>query len=132
LATDFAAYFFDEEITVNRNAYYNDISGEFEYLDTDRTIEPAPLFYEGEVAVLVGPDCVSACEGFSYMMQMDGRAVVVGHYPTAGAYGEVGQGQYDLPEALSMQFPTGRPEALDGTVLIEGAGVVPDVLVPVT
>ena len=31
-----------------------------------------------------------------------------------------------------MQFPTGRPVAPDGSIIIEGQGVIPDVLVPVT
>jgi C-terminal processing protease CtpA/Prc len=47
-------------------------------------------------------------------------------------YGEVGRGQYDLPGDISLQFPTGRPETLDGELLIEGVGIVPDILVPVT
>ncbi len=31
-----------------------------------------------------------------------------------------------------LQFPTGRPETSDGKLLIEGSGVAPDILVPVT
>jgi len=31
-----------------------------------------------------------------------------------------------------MQFPTGRSETLDGVLVIEGTGVVPDILVPLT
>jgi C-terminal processing protease CtpA/Prc len=82
--------------------------------------------------VLVSPNCVSACEGFSYILQNEGRAKVVGHYPSAGAFGEVGAGQYKMPDEISMQFPTGRSESPDGEVIIEGRGIVPDVLVPVT
>jgi len=37
-----------------------------------------------------------------------------------------------LPGGISMQFPFGRPETLDGELLIEGTGVLPDILVPVT
>jgi hypothetical protein len=33
---------------------------------------------------------------------------------------------------LSLQFPGGRPEILDGELLIEGAGVTPALLVPIT
>jgi C-terminal processing protease CtpA/Prc len=47
-------------------------------------------------------------------------------------YGEVGKGQYELPADISLQFPTGRPETLDGELLIEGVGIIPDILVPVT
>ncbi len=56
----------------------------------------------------------------------------MGHYPTAGALGDVGRGQYEFPEDLSLQFPTGRPETLDGELVIEGTGVEPDIWVPVT
>jgi C-terminal processing protease CtpA/Prc len=66
------------------------------------------------------------------MMSQKDRATLIGHFPTAGAFGEVGRGQYELPGDYSMQFPTGRPETLDGELLIEGTGVIPDILVPIT
>jgi C-terminal processing protease CtpA/Prc len=65
-------------------------------------------------------------------MSQGDRSIIVGNYPTAGAFGEVGRGQYDLPDDISMQFPTGRPETPDGQLLIEGVGVIPDITVPVT
>ncbi len=82
--------------------------------------------------MLVSTDCVSACEGFAFALTHEDRSIIVGHTPSAGAYGEVGQGQYDLPEGFSMQFPTGRSETPDGQLVIEGVGIVPDILVPVT
>ena len=65
-------------------------------------------------------------------MTQEDRALIFGHFPSAGAYGEVGRGQYELPGEFSMQFPTGRPETMDGELLIEGIGVVPTNTVPVT
>ena len=88
--------------------------------------------FKGPLAVLVSPNCVSACEGFAYALRQKDRAIIVGHYPTAGAFGEVGRGQYKLPGDLTMQFPTGRPETMDGKLLIEGTGVLLDIQVPVT
>ncbi len=132
LATDFAGYFFDEEMTISRSAYYNETTGKFEYEGLPTRIKPAPLYYEGPIAVLVSPYCISACEGYVYALTQGQRAIVVGHYPTAGAYGEVGRGQYDLPGDISMQFPTGRPETMDGKLLIEGQGIPLDITVPVT
>ncbi len=82
--------------------------------------------------VLVSQYCVSACEGFTYWLTLNDRAQVVGHTGTAGAFGEVGRGQYTLPGDLDLQVPTGRPETPDGQLLIEGVGVLPDVVVPVT
>lgn len=132
LAMDFASYFFDREITVAETRYYNELTGQFEPNDHPTKLRPAPLFYEGKVAVLVGPNCVSACEWFSNAMTQNGRAIVVGHFPSNGAAGEVGRGQYKMPYDINMQFPTGRPLTPDGKLLIEGVGMVPSIVVPVT
>jgi len=113
LATDFAGYFFDEEIILGRNAYYNDLSGKFEYADYPNQIKPGPQLYDAPIAVLVSPYCISACEGFANALSQDGRSIIVGHYPTAGAYGEVGRGQYKLPEEIEMQFPDTRGRLVD-------------------
>jgi C-terminal processing protease CtpA/Prc len=132
LAMDFTGYFFDKEIKLYDTYYYNSISGQFEASGYPTFIKPAPLYYKGPIAVLVSSDCVSACEGFAYALQQNQRSIVVGNYPSSGAYGEVGLGQYKLPDNLSMQFPTGRSVTPDGQVVIEGKGVVPDITVPVT
>jgi len=132
LALDFAGFFFDESFVLSQGLYYNEDTGGFEARGVPARLEPAPLLYQGPLAVLVGPNCVSACEGFVHALTQGGRAIVIGHAPTAGAYGEVGRGQYEMPGDLSVQFPTGRPETPRGELLIEGAGIAPDVLVPVT
>jgi C-terminal processing protease CtpA/Prc len=132
LAGAFAGYFYDKEIEISRRSYYNELLGEFEYKDYPGQIQPGPLYYDGPVAVLVSPYCISACEGFANSMTYRDNTTIIGHFPTAGAYGEVGRGQYDLPAELSLQFPTGRSETPNGELLIEGVGVVPDILVPVT
>ncbi len=132
LAADFAGYFFQEEIEISRGLYYNDVTGVFEYSPGVSRIRPAPVYFDGAVALLVSPDCVSACEGFANMMSQQGRAAIIGHFPTAGAFGEVGQGQYELPGGYTMQVPTGRPETMDGELLIEGVGIPLDVTVPIT
>jgi len=132
MAMKYAGYFFDEERTLYQNYYYNENSGTFEPTDHPTKIEPAPLYFDGKIAVLVSPDCVSACEGFAYALQTDGRSIIVGHNPSAGAFGEVGRGQYNLPDELSMQFPTGRSETENGELVIEGIGIIPDIIIPVT
>jgi C-terminal processing protease CtpA/Prc len=132
MANNYAGYFFDEEFELFNTLYYNENSGQFEASQRPSRVEPAPEYFGGPVAVLVGPDCVSACESFAFTMQQDGRAIIVGHFPSAGAFGEVGQGQYNLPDDLTMQFPTGRFETMDGELAIEGVGVIPDITVPVT
>ncbi len=132
LAGAFAGYFYNEEFVISRSSYYNDLLGEFEIKDPPRRIKPGPVYFDKPLAVLVSPYCVSACEGFAESLTHRDNTIVVGHYPSAGAYGEVGRGQYDLPADLSMQFPTGRSETPEGELYIEGVGVVPDITVPVT
>ncbi len=132
LARDFFGYFISEEIVVSRHAYYNHDLGEFEYGDEPTAVEPGPMTYSGPVVLLVSPYCVSACEGFAYWFTLNNRATIIGHAGTAGAFGEVGRGQYNLPGDISLQVPTGRPETLSGELLIEGVGVLPDVVIPVT
>lgn len=132
LAADFAGYFYDQEIPLYEEYYYSDESGTFESDKRLSIIHPAPIYYKGPIAVLVSPYCISACEGYAYALTQQDRSIIVGHYPTAGAFGEVARGQYALPENLSMQFPTGRPQTPDGTLVIEGIGIVPDITVPVT
>jgi len=132
LAMNYAAYFFDKEFDLYKRLYYNENRAKFEEEGLPTHIIPAPLLFKGKVAVLVSPDCVSACEGFAYALAHDGRARVIGHYPSAGAFGEVGRGQYKLPGDIKLQFPTGRPEDMDGNLIIEGAGVQPDIVVPIT
>jgi carboxyl-terminal processing protease len=132
LATDFAGYFFEEGMVLSVESYYNEKTQRFENRGIPSRLEPGPKLFDRPVAVLVGPNCVSACEGFVYAMSQGGRAIIVGHSATAGAYGEVGRGQYKMPGDLSLQFPTGRPQTPDGQLIIEGVGIRPDIVVPVT
>jgi C-terminal peptidase prc len=112
--------------------YYADGNGDFAYRGNVEILAGEP-YYDGPVAVLVNEMTGSAAELFAYAMQTDGRALIVGHTPTSGATGEVGDGQYTLPGGLTVQIPTGRSvEPNTGATLIEGTGVVPDLRVPVT
>lgn len=133
LADQMAAYFFDKEIVVGNVAKYSKDTGKF-YMDPgdeSRMIPPrAALQYNGPVAVLVGPACVSACEFFSYNMTINNRAIIVGQYPTEGAGGSVER--FLMPERILTQMTTGRAVDADGNIHLEGKGVAPTVKVPVT
>jgi C-terminal processing protease CtpA/Prc len=132
LSNNFPGFFFRDEITLAYWWRYSALKGKFVRWEVPERIEPAPIYYDGPVAILVGPDCISACEGFTYAMTQQGRATVVGHYPTAGAYGGVGRGQVTLPDDMELPVPTTKTTTPDGEVIIEGVGVVPDIVVPVT
>jgi C-terminal processing protease CtpA/Prc len=133
LADQMAAYFFSEETVVGQTAYYDDSTGDF-FIDPayeESMIPPRPeLQYNGQVVVMVGPNCASACEFFSYDMTINDRAIIVGQYPSEGAGGSV-EGFY-MPEGLYTQMTIGRAMDVDGNIHLEGKGVVPDLRVPVT
>jgi C-terminal processing protease CtpA/Prc len=133
LADQMAAYFFDHRVAVGTIARYDPVSGTFyaDPTDQDEMIPPpADLQYKGRVAVLVGPACASACEFFSYNMTLEGRAEIVGQYPSEGAGGSVEQ--FIMPEGIVVQLTIGRAVDANGNVHIEGPGVQPTVRVPVT
>ena len=133
LADQMAAYFFEEELITGNTAYYNESLGEFilREEDADKFYLPAEeLRYDGDLVVLVGPDCASACEFFSYDLTLQDRAVVVGHFPTAGLGGSVTD--WDMPEGETVRVTLGRAVDAEGNIHLEGIGVVPDVVVPVT
>ena len=133
LADQMAAYFFNEPLELGNTAQYNRETDDF-YFDP-RTVErfylpPAELRYKGPVVVIVGSACSSACEFFAYDLTLQDRATIVGHYPTAGLGGSIGQ--FLMPEQVTFQFTTGRSVDMNGNIHIEGKGVVPTLRVPVT
>jgi C-terminal processing protease CtpA/Prc len=132
LADQMAAYFFNEPYVLGNAGFYDEDRGEF-YFDPrteDRFYLPAEeLRYNGNVAVLVGPNCASACEFFSYDMTIADRAAIVGQYPTAGLGGSIDE--VLMPEGERFRFTQGRAVDNDGNIHIEGIGVVPTVQVPV-
>lgn len=131
LAMAMAGHFFtDYERVID--LYYADGKGDFQYRGFIEILVSEP-HYAGPVAVLVDPLTGSAGDVFVYAMRFHNRAIVVGHTPTGGFTGEVSDGQYLLPGALTVQVPTGRPtDPLTGATVLEGVGVAPDVRVPLT
>lgn len=131
LAMAMAGHFFPEPQRLF-DLYYADGTGGFAYRGHAKILT-APPYYDGPVAVLVDASTGSAGDLFTYAMTIDDRALVVGHTPSGGFTGEVSDGQYELPGGLTMQIPTGRPvDPETGDTVIEGVGVIPDILVPLT
>jgi carboxyl-terminal processing protease len=132
LADQMAAYFFNEELKLGNSGRYDEGLDEFKfdprYVD-QFYLPDESLRYNGRIAVLVGPNCNSACEFFSYNMTREDRAAIVGQYPTAGLGGSVEQ--LKMPEDLFLQFTVGRAVDENGEIHIEGKGVPPTVQVPV-
>jgi len=132
LADQMAAYFFGDRTNTGSTELYDASTGEF-YHDPDGDsfmIPPADdLQYLGDVVVMVGAGCASACEFFSYDMTLDDRATIVGQYPSDGAGGSVEQ--FLMPGDFVVTMTIGRGLDAAGNVHLEGHGVVPDVHVPV-
>src|SRR4029079_17550487 len=83
------------------------------------------------VALLVDQTCTSACEIEAYGFSKLPNVVVVGQYPSGGVEAEVARGQFELPEGIKLQFPTGRIVLPDGSLFLKGQGVQPTVRVPI-
>jgi C-terminal processing protease CtpA/Prc len=131
LGTLFASYFVQERLDVSRSYYYSEKSGEFETFGPPDYTEPDDeLYYDGQLGVLVGPACASACEDVAYVLGLLPQTRVFGFYASSGMFGEVARGQYELPGGYSFQAPTGLDRDMEGNIVIEGTGVVPDVDVP--
>jgi len=132
LADQMAAYFFDEELVVGQRGFYNEELDDF-YFDergVQRMYPPAAdLRFEGSIAVLVGPECASACERFAYNLTLQDRAAIVGQYPTAGLGGSVSD--FRMPLGITIRMTKGRSVDAEGNIHIEGTGVEPTVDVPV-
>ncbi|MBZ0274813.1 MAG: PDZ domain-containing protein, partial [Anaerolineae bacterium] len=132
LADQMAAYFFNDPLEVGNGAVYDPGLGEF-YSDRNRLsryyLPPENLRYNGPIAVLVGPNCSSACEFFSYNMTLEHRAAIVGQYPTGGLGG--GQKFFSMPDDVTLQFSAVRNTDAQDNVIVEGTGVPLDVKVPV-
>jgi C-terminal processing protease CtpA/Prc len=133
LADQMAAYFFDEPLVLGNTARYNEERGEF-YIDPegeDRFYLPAEeLRYHGPVAVIVGPECLSACEFFAYAMTLQDRAAIVGHYPTGGLGGSVKD--LLMPGNERFRYTIGRALDPEGEIHVEGKGIAPTIRIPVT
>ncbi len=132
LADQMAAYFFNDPLELGGTAHYDLQRDEF-YFDersTQRFYLPQDeLRYNGDVAVIIGPDCYSACEFFTYDMTLQDRAAVVGQYPTGGLGGSIED--FLMPDGVRVRFTVGRAVDAEGNIHIEGKGVPPTIHVPV-
>jgi len=133
LGDQLPAYFFDEPVVIGNTAQFSDSRQDFvinPLLEDRFLLPPQERRYEGPVAVLISPDCASACESFAWAMSLEGRAAIVGHYPTAGLGGSVVT--IAMPDGATFNYTRSRAVDAEGNINIEGIGVRPTVRVPVT
>jgi len=133
IGASFTRYLIQEPIPLPLSEEYNKELGEF-FRDPRQDTELLPfpdedLRYSGKVVALVSPACASACEFFAYYLQSAG-ADVVGVYGTNGIAG--GYIETAMPEGISVSLPTFRDVLPDGTIILEGVGVQPNIPVAIT
>ncbi len=83
------------------------------------------------MVLLVDQFCYSACEIEAYGFSQVPGMQVMGQFPTAGVEAETARGDFKLPEGISVTVPTGRFVLQDGSIFLEGVGVIPDMDIPV-
>lgn len=128
-----ASYFFDKNVALGAFTYYDPESEDFLYNAEDQRIMypiPSELYYGGKIVVLIGPDCNSACEFFSYAVDQKEETQILGYYASAGLGGAV-EPVY-MPDGIIFNFTTGRAVDATGKIHIEGIGIQPDLRVPIT
>ena len=133
LADQMTGYFFDEETVVGIRSRYNRALDDFFADERDQARVYLPpdesLQFDGQVVVLIGPSCASACERFAYNVSLLEQGEVIGSYPTAGLGG--GVNDFVMPLGMTVRFTVVRSLDADGNIHIEGLGVPPTIRVPV-
>jgi C-terminal processing protease CtpA/Prc len=127
-----AGFLTDKEIQMGQLEYFSEKTGKFEPEGPRERVLPNQKQYSfPKMALLVGQGCTSACELEAYGFSQVPGMQVIGMYPSAGVEAEVARGQFKLPENFSAQFPTGRFTNEDGSLFLEGQGVIPTIKVPI-
>ena len=133
IADYMASYLFDEAIIVGNTSEYDELTGEYVIRpeNAEKLILPEPeLRFLGEVVVLIGPGCASACEFFSYNMTLRPNTTIIGQYGTPGLGG--GRTEMLMPDGETVSITVSRQVDADGDIHVEGLGVNPDVFLPVS
>jgi C-terminal processing protease CtpA/Prc len=128
-----AGFLNDNEILEGQLEYFSEKTGKFEPEGPRDKVLPYENQYRfGKLALLVGPACASACEIEAYGFSQVPEMLVVGEAATSGVEADVARGQFLLPENFTLQVPTGRMTLPNGSLFLEGVGVVPTLYVPIT
>jgi len=122
------------------SSFYEYITGSYDdNYDIIYTLLTEPLApkYEGEIAVIVDPNCISTGEGLAMMFQRLENAQIVSHWGTNGSFGMVDYEPVFMPAGLAVTFPQGKSLNENHVIQIDSdstlsGGVSPDNKVPIT
>ena len=92
--------------------------------------------FNGEVVVIVGPNCISTGEGIPMMLQKLPKAQVISFWGTNGSFG-ITPNVVLMPEGLIILFPYGRSLNEEMVIQLDTdaemiGGIQPDVKIPLT
>lgn len=129
LALPIAAWFVDGTKVYAGQVTRDPVRGTWDVVGERRIVGNGPgRRFEGPVAVLIGPHCLSSCEAFVLMLRQAERTVLVGAR-TGGSSGN--PRPHELPNGITVWLPSWRATDASGHVF-EGVGIAPDVEVPTT
>jgi C-terminal processing protease CtpA/Prc len=118
------SYFFNDAVHLTDN--HNRDASTVNQVWTMPTV-PGPKLPKVDLYILVSKDCFSASEDFTYNLQSQGRAKVIGEVTGGGAHGT-------KPYKIGTYFTASIPFAYEVNTVThtdwEGKGVQPDVKVP--
>lgn len=121
----------------NQPSFYEYITATYDFdyeVIYELTTEPLTPLFNGEIAVIVDPNCISTGEGLAMMFQRLDNAKVVSHWGTNGAFGMVDYDPILMPGGYQIEFPQARSLnenhiiQLDSDASLAG-GVMPDIKV---
>ncbi len=130
---NFFEYFLQEPLKLSRWVYPGSRNSTGEMLEYDILAQPFERQYAFEdIAVLIGPHCASACEVEAYGFSLLPGVKLIGSEPTAGGVATIHNSTFSLPEEITFIFPVAKFVNEDGTLFLEGQGVVPKIVFPET
>ena len=97
--------------------------------------EPLTPLFDGEIVVIVDPNCISTGEGYAMMFQRLENAKVISHWGTNGAFGMVSYDPILMPCGIQIDYPQGRSLNENQIIQLDSdsnlvGGVMPDIRVP--
>jgi len=133
LADQMSAYFFDQPFELGNIIRYDAATDSFKVEPSQvkrHYLPPQNQRYHGRLVAIIGPDCQRACEFFAHNLTITERSQFVGHHSTAGMGGTVDI--LPMPEEQLIQYTSGRAVDTENRIHIEGQGIYPTILVPLT
>jgi C-terminal processing protease CtpA/Prc len=127
----FAEYFLDEPQKIANLVYPGKTDINNEDLQYEVWLHPYDHRYHfNDIAVLIGPECVSACEMEAFAFSKLPDVKMIGSEPTAGAVSLIYGNAYQLPEGIDFNYPIARFVNDEGETILEGQGVAPAIVFP--